>query len=80
VAALLNDIRSGKAQVGVAAISITAARQTEFEFATERDTLVLLDVMIDDIDVGWWRELRERVEAEFKQDEVVIRSVAMQRI
>jgi polar amino acid transport system substrate-binding protein len=33
VAALLNDIRSGKAQVGVAAISITAARQAEFEFS-----------------------------------------------
>jgi polar amino acid transport system substrate-binding protein len=33
VAALLSDIRSGKAQVGVAAISITAARQTEFEFS-----------------------------------------------
>jgi hypothetical protein len=48
--------------------------------ATERDTIVLLEVMIDDIDVGWWRELRERVEAEFKQEEVVIRSVAMQRI
>lgn len=33
VGSLLADIRSGKAQVGVAAISITAARQAEFEFS-----------------------------------------------
>ena len=33
VGSLLNDVRSGKAQLGVAAISITAAREAEFDFS-----------------------------------------------
>jgi polar amino acid transport system substrate-binding protein len=33
IAALLSDVRSGKAELGVAAISITSARETEFEFS-----------------------------------------------
>jgi polar amino acid transport system substrate-binding protein len=33
VRALLEEVRSGKAELGVAAISITAARETEFEFS-----------------------------------------------
>jgi hypothetical protein len=48
--------------------------------ATERDTIVLLEVMTDTLDARWWRELRRRLEAEFKQDEVVIRSLEMQRL
>ena len=32
IGALLGDVRSGKADVGVAAISITAAREAEFDF------------------------------------------------
>jgi polar amino acid transport system substrate-binding protein len=33
VRALLEEVRSGKAEIGVAAISITAAREVEFEFS-----------------------------------------------
>jgi polar amino acid transport system substrate-binding protein len=33
IRALLESVRSGKAEIGVAAISITAARETEFEFS-----------------------------------------------
>ena len=33
VRALLEEVRSGKAEIGVAAISITAARELEFEFS-----------------------------------------------
>jgi polar amino acid transport system substrate-binding protein len=33
VGSLLNEVRSGKAQLGVAAISITAAREAEFDFS-----------------------------------------------
>ena len=33
VASLLSDVRSGKSQLGVAAISITAAREAEFDFS-----------------------------------------------
>ena len=33
VRALLEEVRSGKAEVGIAAISITAAREKEFDFS-----------------------------------------------
>lgn len=33
IRALLEEVRSGKAEIGVAAISITSARETEFEFS-----------------------------------------------
>ena len=48
--------------------------------AIERDTVVMLEVMTDLIDAIWWRQLREQLQSEFRQEEIVIRSLMMQRL
>jgi hypothetical protein len=45
-----------------------------------RDRIMIFEVMCDAVDAEWWRTLRLRLEAEFRQDEVVIRAHEMQRL
>ena len=40
----------------------------------ERDTIVVFEVMAEKLDKGWWRELRRRLEALFRQTEILIRT------
>ena len=46
----------------------------------ERDEIVIFQVMAEDIDHGWWAGLRERLEREFAQDEVLVRATRAERL
>ena len=40
---------------------------------TERDTIAVMEVMTEELSQGYWRALREKLERELSQDEIVIR-------
>jgi hypothetical protein len=42
--------------------------------SVERDELVIYEVLTDDLDRAWWRSLREKLEHEFKQEKILMRS------
>jgi|SRR5436190_24071365 hypothetical protein len=46
----------------------------------ERDDIVILEVMADEIDREWWKHLRKKLEAELHQQEIVIRSQVIERL
>ena len=41
------------------------------------DDIVIFEVMIDELDVGHWRDRRRALEQRFRQDQVVIRYMTM---
>jgi hypothetical protein len=41
---------------------------------TERDTIAVVEVMAEELAQAYWRSLRERLERELSQDEIVIRA------
>jgi hypothetical protein len=45
-----------------------------------RDDVVLLEVMADHVDHGWWAAYREDLQARFAQDEVLVRASAVERL
>lgn len=45
-----------------------------------RDDIVIFEAMADAIDRTWWKRLRTRLEKAFRQDEIVIRSIAFDRL
>lgn len=47
---------------------------------TTRDDMILIEVMCDTLDHAWWSDYRRRLEKTFRQDEIVIRAMACQRI
>ena len=46
----------------------------------ERDDVVIFEVMVDSIDKPWWGEYRQRLQKRFRQDELVIRAIPMERL
>lgn len=46
----------------------------------DRDDVVILEVMADSLDRAWWRAYREELERRFRQDEVVVRALVMDRL
>jgi len=48
--------------------------------AVQRDEVVLLEVMAEHVDHGWWAAYREDLQSRFRQDEVLIRASAMERL
>jgi hypothetical protein len=44
------------------------------EGAPDRDDIVILEVMADWLDRGWWRGYRTELEERFRQDEIVVRA------
>ena len=40
----------------------------------DRDDIVILEVMADWLDRGWWRNYRTELERRFRQDEIVVRA------
>ncbi len=46
----------------------------------QRDEVVLLEVMADAVDHGWWAAFRKDLEQRFRQDEVLIRATAVERL
>ena len=47
---------------------------------TVRDQVVVYEVMTDDLDATWWAALRQRLEARFNQDELVVRAQEIRRL
>ena len=45
-----------------------------------RDDIVVYEVMVESLDAQWWREYRRKLEARFRQEELVVRAQAMQRL
>lgn len=46
----------------------------------QRDDVVLLEVMADHVDHGWWAAYRRGLEQRFHQDEVLVRASAIERL
>jgi hypothetical protein len=42
----------------------------------ERDRIIVVEVMVDQVDDQWWSAYRERLEREFTQERVLIRVTA----
>jgi hypothetical protein len=40
----------------------------------------VVEVMVEEIDGSYWQSLRERLEREFSQDEIVIRAQEIRRL
>ena len=47
---------------------------------TERDDIVVYEVMVDDLDPAWWADYRRTLEMRFAQDELVVRAQEMRRL
>lgn len=47
---------------------------------TTQDAMILIEVMSDTLDHAWWSTYRRKLETIFRQDEIVIRTMACQRI
>jgi hypothetical protein len=45
-----------------------------------RDDIVIFEVMVDELDRDWWSAYRQRLEARFKQEALVIRSTKIRRL
>ena len=50
------------------------------EGTLERDEIVVLEVMVERLEPGWWGEFREQLRQRFRQDELVVRAVGMERL
>ena len=48
--------------------------------AIERDDVLLFEAMVDAIDRPWWFEFRRELERRFAQDEILLRSSAVERL
>ena len=48
--------------------------------APKRDDIVVYEVMTDALDRRWWREFRERMQEQFAQEELVVRSQTIERL
>jgi hypothetical protein len=42
------------------------------------DDLVIYEVMVEQLDVDWWRKYRARLERRFEQSELVVRAHEIQ--
>ena len=46
----------------------------------KRDDVVIFEVMAELLDRAWWTRYRKELERRFRQDEVVIRAIAVERL
>ena len=46
----------------------------------DRDRIVIFEVMAPEIDAAWWSSLRQELEREFRQQELVIRAHEIRRL
>jgi hypothetical protein len=45
-----------------------------------RDDVVIVEVVADDLDRAWWAGYRRTLESRFRQDEILIRATAIERL
>jgi hypothetical protein len=48
--------------------------------SVDRDEIVIFEVMVAALDEAWWAGLREELERDFRQEEVVIRAHEIRRL
>jgi hypothetical protein len=48
--------------------------------ATEHDDIAVIEVMTETLEREWWTDLRERLEREFDQDEIIMRCQQIERL
>lgn len=48
--------------------------------STEKDSIAVIEVIVEEIDDGYWHALRGRRERELSQDEIVIRAQKIRRL
>jgi hypothetical protein len=41
---------------------------------TDKDDIVIYEVMVEALDEAWWRKYRGRLEKRFKQEQVIVRA------
>ena len=46
----------------------------------EKDDIVIVEVMADELDRGWWHDFRARLERRLDQDELVVRAHDIERL
>jgi hypothetical protein len=46
----------------------------------DRDDVVIVEVVADDLDRAWWAAYRKTLESRFRQDEILIRATAIERL
>jgi len=46
----------------------------------QRDQVVLFEVMAPHVDHGWWAGYREQLQQRFRQDEVLVRAMGVERL
>ena len=54
--------------------------QEEGSGATQREDIVVYEVMVDDLDANWWAGYRRELEQRFAQQELVVRAQEMRRL
>ena len=50
------------------------------EGEVDRDQIVILEVVADELDRNWWTDFRRRLEQDFAQDEILIRASPSERL
>ena len=45
-----------------------------------RDDVVMVEAMVDALDRRWWADYRRKLEERFRQDEIVIRALPIERL
>lgn len=45
-----------------------------------RDEIVIFEVMADALDRSWWRDYRAVLKRRFRQDEIVVRALEVERL
>ncbi|MBA9033891.1 hypothetical protein [Rhizobium leguminosarum] len=46
----------------------------------EEDRIIVVEVMVDDLNRPWWSSYRADLEARFRQEEIVVRAVVIERL
>lgn len=47
---------------------------------TERDDMILVEVMVEAFDRDWWSAYRAELERDFRQEEILVRAIVFERI
>ena len=62
---------------GVTAYSRAPAEgHWELGAGVERDDVVVIEVLVDRVDVKWWKAYRQKLEERFEQEEILMRAVS----
>ena len=48
--------------------------------ADHHDDIVVVEVMVENMDAGWWRSYRQTLEQRFRQKELIVRAQPIERL